>query len=252
MWSFRTLADEFFVGSRLYLKLDLQPTRESVLHLFEQLRKHYPRLSRFRRRDDGSVLLDQPVDVDATDDTRRYVRLGNEALKFGTFAPPDRDTVEKFANLVLSLAPPALTLSDLDLDHLEVVYGFDLEYAGNHDEIVADTLFGDSSLIAGLRGDREHIIECQPSFGVTLSEDCAVQAYIDVKSRTNTFEVRTNEYQTQALSVYLTVRRYWTQGTIADLPQLHGELLRIGDELVGARVVPHVVQPLAAAIASRR
>lgn len=252
MWSFKALCDQFFVGSRLYLKLDLAPSRENVLHLFEQLRKHYPNLSRFRRREDGSVLLDEQANVEEGQDLRRYVRIGNEALKFGIFAPPDRETVERFADLVLGLAPTSLTLSDLDLDHLEVVYGFDLEYTGNHDQLVCETLFGDHPLYAALRGDGERVIECQPSFGVTLSEDCSVQGYIDVKSRTNTYEVRTGDYGAQALSVYLTVRRYWTRGGLADLARLHHELLASGDELVNERVLPHVVQPLAAAIASRR
>ena len=47
--------DEFYTSSRLFLKLDLTLERETVLHFFERVRREYPTLNRFRRREDGSL-----------------------------------------------------------------------------------------------------------------------------------------------------------------------------------------------------
>ena len=57
------------------------------------------------------------------------------------------------------------------------------------------------------------------------------QAYVEVKSRTSSFEVRTGEYETQILSVYLTLRRYWGFSEPAELWQIHEELADLADEI---------------------
>ena len=95
------------------------------------------------------------------------------------------------------------------------------------------------------------MIDCQPYMGIALTPNCDVQAYVEVKSRTSTFEVRTAEYEPQMLSVYLTVRRYW--GFEAELPLADAfvQLAEAADELASQRVVPMLVNPLAQAIASR-
>ena len=244
MWSYNALCDEFFAGTRLFLKLDLDPSRESVLHYFELIRKQFPAMDRMRRRDDGGLALDEATEAG----TRRYVRISPQAIKLGTIAPEGPDEVRRLGAIALGLAPTALTLSDLDFDHLETVFAFDLEFAGNHDEIVCNTLLGGNPFVAALRGDNEKMIECQPSLGIALSEDCATQAYVDVKSRTNTYEVRTGEFAPALISVYLTVRRYWSGAEVGGLEAVQHELLRHAMEIADNRVVPYVVKPLAAAI----
>ena len=42
--------------------------------------------------------------------------------------------------MVLDLAPPLLTISLLDCEALDVMYGFDFTYEGNHDEVVTEAL----------------------------------------------------------------------------------------------------------------
>jgi len=249
MWSFSAFCDEYYVNTRLFLKLELDPSRESLLHFFEQIRRAYPRLRRLRRRDDGGLLLDEE---DSGGRGRRFVRVDPSALKFGSFCPPDRAAVEKFATVVLTQAPVQLSMSDLDYDYLEVVYGFDLEYRGNHDELVADTLFAEHPLLRAMTSGDERIIDCQPFFGVALSEDCDRQVYLEIKGRTSTYEVRTGEYDAAPLSVYATVRQYWGFRGQRDLQRVHAELLAVGEQYATERVVPYVVQPLAAAIASGR
>src|SRR5262245_21943170 len=123
MWSLGAFCDEFSVTTRLFLKLDMDPSREAILHYFEQLRRGFPRLGRLRRREDGALLLDEES---AEGEGRRYVRIDAAALKFGFYSPPTAEAYHAFAEAVLQQAPYQLSLSDLDYDQLEVVLAFDL------------------------------------------------------------------------------------------------------------------------------
>lgn len=248
MDSFRAVCDEFYVSSRLFLKLELDPSRETILHFFDRIRREFPAMSKLRRRDDGALILDEG---DGAEGGRRFLRLDADSLRFGYHSPPELSDVQALAACVLDQAPPHLGLSDLDLDHMEVVFNFDLEYRGNHDELVAETLFGDHPLFAGLGGGPHSIIDCQPFIGVSLTPDCDTQAYIEVRSRTSTYEVRSGEFEQNVLTVYATLRRYWGFSTDRDLVEVHGELLTLAEQFASTRVVPHVVQPLALAIAGR-
>ena len=249
MWSFGVFCDEFYVNTRLYLKLDLDPSRETLLHFMEQIRRAFPRMSRLRRREDGGLVLDE-ANRESRD--RRFVRIDTSALRFGNFRPVDADAVSSFAGMILRQAPHHLSLSELDYDYMEVAFGFDLEYRGNHDELVADTLFSDLPLLNALTSEDGHVIDCQPFFGVKLSDDCQKQVYLEVKGRTSTYEIRTGEYESTRLSIYLTARQYWGFAADKDLLSVHRDLLASGEQHAAESAVPHLVQPLAAAIASRR
>lgn len=244
--------DEFYISSRLFFKLDLALERETVLHFFERVRRQYPSLNRFRRREDDSLILEECDERGEPIEPRHWIRLEPGAMRFGCFSPPSIQDTRGFSAFLLEQAPAHLTLSDLDMDHMEVVYGFDMEYSGNHDQLVAETLFADHPLAPFILGeDSAHTIECEPYFGIALSGRCDAQAFLEIKSRTTSFEIRTGEYQPQMLSVYLTVRRYWGLNETQDLARAHAELLNLADDLAVRRVVPLVVNPLALAIASR-
>jgi len=246
---FGSMADEFFCSTRLFLKLDMSQNRDTLLHFFEQVRKAFPSMKRFRRREDGCLILEEIAEERAS---RRWVRLDLASLRFGHYAPQDEHDFRKLAAVVLEQAPYHLSLSELDYDHLEVVYCFDLEYRGNHDELVAETLWADHPIAGLLNHDGAiHIIDAQPYFGIALSANCEVQAYAEIKSRTHTYEVRTGEYEAQPLSVFLTIRRYWGLGDSPPLVEAHRELLDVADDLAADRIVPILVNPLAQAIASR-
>lgn len=248
MWPYENFCDEFHVTARLHFKLELDPGREALLHFLEQIRRAHPRLTRLRRRSDGVLMLEQ----EEQEGERLIVRIERTALKFGLFSPPDIQAVEQFGRHIFEQAPYDLSLSDLDYDYLEVALAFDLDYRGNHDEIVAETLLADHPLVAALASAGNGLIDCQPSIGVALNDDCATQAYIEVKTRTSAFEVRTGEYAGNALSVVLTLRRYWGFGGSSDPQVVFGGLLAAAEQLATERVLPQVVQPLASAIASRR
>ncbi len=241
--------DDFYVSNRLFLKLDLSLNRETVLHFFDVMRKEFPGMTRMRRRDDGAVMLEEQTSDKAS---RRWIRIEPTALRFGYFAPPGMDEVGRLADFVLEQAPFHLTFSDIDYDHLELVYGFDLEYVGNHDELIAETLYREHPLASFLHADEAmHTIDVQPYFGISLSPDCDLQAYIELKSRTATYEIRTNNYEAQPLSVFLTIRKYWGYSAEDDLLDGYRQMVEHADDLAANKIVPLIVNPLAQAIASQ-
>jgi len=242
------ICDEFLVFSRLFLKLDLTPGKEALLQFFDRLRREIPRLRHLRRRDENSFVLEEPDEFDS----RRWVRLDASSIRTGYANPPSLVAVRSFGQLVWQHAPFFLTLSELDYDYLEVTYCFDLEYQGNHDELVAETFMADHPLASLLFSGRvRHIIDCQPFFGVALNDDCDLQAFVEIKGRSSTYEVRTGQYDPQPLSVYLTIRNYLNAEADLNLADVFEHLCDTADELAGEKVVPLVVNPLAQAIASR-
>jgi hypothetical protein len=249
MWSFGALCDEFAVSTRLYLKLDLNPSRETILHFFDRVRQACPRLTRLRAREGGSLILD---DGGEEPHGRRFVRLDGNAIRFGLSGAPQLDALHQYAELILGQAPYHLSLSELDYDYMDVIFAFELEYRGNHDELIAETLLPDHPLVRALTDDEQRIIDFQPFFGVSLSPGCERQAFVEVKGRTSTYELRTGEYEAAPLCVRLVLRRYWGFGELPTAIDVHRELLTQGAQYAEERVVPHVIKPLAAAIASRR
>ncbi len=242
--------DDFHISSRLFFKLDMSLERETTLHFLERVRREYPSMKRMRRRDNALILEEH--DSEGRGDTQQWVRLEPNSFRFGNFAPVNTEQPRRFARFLLEQAPHHLTISDLDIDHLEITYGFDMEYRGNHDQLVAETLFRDHPLASFLMGDESaHTVDCQPYFGISLTPKCDVQAYLEVKSRTNSFEVRTGEYDSQLLSVNLSIHRYWGFEDTTDLPNIYERLTNTASELAVNRIVPLVVNPLALAIASR-
>jgi len=243
------VCDDFYVNVRLFFKLGLSVDREAVLHFFDRIRKEYPTLRKLRSREGVSLGIEDEPDEQGS---RRWLRIDENSLRFGHFAPEKLDDVGRLGEFILTQAPFHLTLSDLVYDHLELIYGFDLRYRGNHDQLVAETLYGDNAAAGLLFGEHaHHVIDTQPYFGVALTPECDLQAYVEVKSRTTTFEVRTGNYEGEAITVFLTTRKYWEAGTGQQLPAALQSMFAVMNELAIERVVPNFVNPLAAAIASR-
>lgn len=263
MSQYASVCDDFYVSSRLFLKLDMNLQRETILHFFDRIRKEYPGLRKLRRRDDAQAGSASQQAGFANDclvleeeaperGPRRWIRLDRTSLRFGHFGPPDTDDVRRFGELILTQAPYHLSFSDIDFDHLEIIYGFDLEYHGNHDQMVAETLLGEHAATGFLFGDKaSHVIDVQPYFGIALSPDCDLQAYVEVKSRTTTYEVRNFNFEGEPISVFLTTRKYWGLENPPSLVDALGELFDAAEELAADKIVPNFVNPLATAIASR-
>ena len=134
-------------------------------------------------------------------------------------------------NLLLQLAPYDLGVSPVEVDYLDVLFGFDLSFAGNHDEIVSESLMVESPLACLTEEPGAKAVDFQPTVTVALSEDCRLQARIDVVTRTNSYQVRTGDYSEDVISIYLILRRYWGDRPKDSMEKLFTEMAERADAL---------------------
>jgi len=94
-------------------------------------------------------------------------------------------------------------------------------------------------------------IDIQPTITMALSDDCRLQARIDIVTRTNSYQVRTGDYSDDCISVYLILRRYWGDRPKTPMEELLTQMAERAEDLCNRYVVPRVLKPVSAAIASR-
>lgn len=242
-----SFSDDFYVNLRLGSQMTLPNSRETLLHYFERLQRDFPGMTRFRKADSG----DHNLEEDRGGAGYRWASVEAKRLAAGHVNPPSVAEAMRLHTLVLQCAPHYLGISPLEIDHMDVLFGFDLAYAGNHDEVVSEAMFGASPLgcLAGEEGAKP--VDFQPSVTVALSEDCRLQARIDVVTRTNSYQVRTGDYSEDNISVYLILRRYWGDRPKEPMEKIALQLAEQAEDLAHRHVLPKIVRPISAVIASR-
>jgi hypothetical protein len=181
----------------------------------------------------------------------RWVSVESKRLSSGHVNPSSIGEAMKLHKMLLELAPHQLGVSPVEIDHLDVLFGFDLEYNGNHDEVIADSLFGESPLTCLLDESGARAVDFQPTVTVAMSEDCRLQARIDIVTRTNSYQVRTGDYSDDVISVYLILRRYWGDRPRGSMDAIFSEMTERADALCANYVIPRVLKPISSAISSR-
>jgi hypothetical protein len=242
-----SFCEDFYINMRLGSQLNLPHNRETVLHFFEQIQKGFPSMTRFRKTENGELNLEE----DRNRDSYRWLSLETRRLASGHVNPPDVAEALKLHNLLLEIAPYQLGVSPVEIDYLDVLFGFDLEFSGNHDEIIAESLFTESPLTCLTEEQGAKAIDFQPTVTVALSDDCRLQARIDVVTRTNSYQVRTGDYSDDVISVYLILRRYWGDRPKGPIQKLLAEMAERADALCTSHIVPKIIKPISTAIASR-
>ena len=244
---FSAFCDDFYVNMRLGSQLALPNGREQLLHYFERLGRDFPGMNRLRKTDAGEF----NVEEDRGSHAYRWASLEPKRIASGHVNPDSIEDALKLHTLVLGLAPHYLGISPLEIDYLDVLFGFDLSFAGNHDEIVAEGLFADSPLASLTEEAGARAIDFQPSVTVALSDDCRLQARIDVVTRTNSYQVRTGDYNDDVISVYLILRRYWGDRPKQPMEQMLPDMAERAEQLTHSYVLPRILKPISSAIASR-
>lgn len=244
---YSAFCEDFYVNMRLGSQMPLPQGRETVLHFFERLQRSYPTLTRFRRNDSGEFNLEE----DRSTHAYRWTCLENKRLSSGQVNPESFEETLKFHKLVLDMAPHHLGISPLEVDYLDVLFGFDLSFGGNHDEIIAESMFRESPLtcLADEMGARA--VDFQPTVTFALSDDCRLQARLDVVTRTNSYQVRTGDYSDEVISVYLIIRRYWGDRPREPMDAMLEIMAERAQGLCERYVLPRVLRPISEAIASR-
>jgi hypothetical protein len=240
-------ADEYYVNVSLNTEMELPNSRDTVLHFFEQMRKGFPELSNFHTRENGDLVLEG----DKEKDSYRWVAIEPRRLGSGHTNPESTEDAYRQHELLLELAPPLLTISLLDCEALDVMYGFDFTYDGNHDEVVAEALGVGSALEGLLEMPRSKVVNFEPSLTMALDESCQLQCRLSIETRTSARQIRTGEFAEDQISLYFTVRQYWGNGPDLSFLESFRRQREIGEEILSRSVIPRIVRPLAQVIASR-
>lgn len=244
---YSAFCDDFYINMRLGSQLALPNNRETLLHFFERVQKGFPNLTRFRKNDNNEFNLEE----DRSGAGYRWISLEQRRLTSGHVNPENVEEALKLHSLLLDMAPHHLGLSPIEIDYLDVLFGFDLAFGGNHDEIIADSMFAESPLNCLLEEHGARAVDFQPTVTVALSDDCRLQARIDVVTRTNSYQVRTGDYSDDVISVYLIVRRYWGDRPKEPMESLFRGMTERAEQLCESYILPKVLRPISSAIASR-
>jgi hypothetical protein len=242
---YHTFCDDYYVNMNLNTEMELPHARETVLHFFEQVKKHYPTLRNFYGRERGEFVLEE--DKDKGD--YRWTSIESRRVSSGYVNPPAVEDAFKQHALILDMIPYALSISPLDCESLNVMYGFDFVYRGNHNRLLADALgvvpaFEKMAEIPGAT-----ILANEPSIQFALDEECRTQCRLSIETRTSAYHVRTKEFPEEQISVYFTARRYGSLENGETFVSAMQKLADICREVVDGHIVEHVLRPLQQAIA---
>ena len=241
--SFGALCTDFYVNHKLAVKMDLPKDRETVLHLFDRVRAEIPEMSRFKRYSDELALESL-----RREGAYQWLALRKQSIRSGSVNPDTMDEGYRLHRLVMEMSPYFLTISPLDIEYVELMYGFDLECKTNQHEAVAEALYGGTPMAKLLDTPGAAPLEIQPTFGVTLLEESDLHVYYEVKARTTPSQVRNDRYRTEPLSIFLTLRRAAGIEKIDQLPDLLGVMRKRGEQLVNDQLIPHLLQPISRVI----
>lgn len=244
MSSYASLADDFYVNMNLATEMELPGQRETILHFFECLRKKYPAMRKFYCRDKRDFVLEE----DKEGGRYRWTSVESRRLSSGQVNPPSLEAALDQHRFILDLAPPILSVSPIDCEALDLLFGFDFAYRGNHNALLAEALGVGQSLekLADIPGAR--VIDYEPSLTLSVDEDCRVQVRVSTEARTNAFQVRTGEFTDDQLSVYVTARQYGSLEAGSSFVEAIERLFALGREVVDGCVTDQILRPLARAI----
>lgn len=243
--SYAALCSSFYVDMKLGVRMDLPARRDTILDFFERIRKERPKLDRFRRYR-AEFALESPQSAGQ----QEWVAIRKTEIRSGYTDPTALTDAYALHRLVLSLSPFYLTINPLDVECVELVFGFELDASANHNQIVAEALLDGSPLAAMLDDHAWKPVDVQPIVAMTLADRPDLRAQVEVKTRTGSKEIRADRYREEPIAAQLILRRSLNLRDVTHLPDVLSDLARIGEKLVEDKMMPCVIQPLRQAIAS--
>lgn len=247
MHRYSSLCDDFYVNMNLGTEMELPSNRETVLHFFEQIRKKFPTMRNFYARDKGDFVLEEDKDQGQY----RWTTIEPRRVCSGHVNPDSVEAALAQHELVLDLAPHLLSLSPLDCEALDLLFGFDFTYRGNHNQLVTEALGVAPAFERLLDMPGTSVIHYEPSVTLALDDECRQQVRISVENRTNAYQVRTGDFPEEQLSVYVTARQYGSLGPEMTFATALSRLAKICQEMVESYVIDNILQPLARTISMK-
>ncbi len=246
MSRYSSLSDDFYVNMNLSTEMDLPTGRDSVLHFFERLQKQYPTMRHFYGREKGDFILEEDKDQGHY----RWSTIEARRLCSGHVNPRNIDDAIEQHRLVLELAPYMLSLSPIDCEAMDLLFGFDFTYRGNHNQLVAEVLGMSHAFERLSEVPGGMIVAYEPTITLALDEDCRMQCRLSIENRTNAYQIRTREFPEEQLSVYVTARRYGGLPPDQTYVQVLESLKNVCCDMIDNYVSESILQPLARAIAA--
>lgn len=244
---FAALCDDFYLTCYLNTELELPRSRDTVLHYFQQFAKAYPTMTNFYGRDANEYVLEE----DKEQGHYRWTSLESQRLASGYLNPPSVESCHQQHELMLDMAQPIFSVGSLDCEAIDVLFGFDFTYKGNHDEVVSEAFARDGRFDSFLGINGGKVVEFEPSITISLDEMCKTQARLSLVTRTNSYQVRTGQFNEENISVYFTVRKYWGLGSDGTFVESYRRQVEQGTELIHEHVIPNVIVPLSEVISTR-
>ena len=243
--SYGALCTDFYVEHKLALKMDLPSERETLLHFFDQVRKRVPAMNRLRRYE-GELALESSRRATSS----QWLALRRNNIRSGYINPDTMDQAYHLHQLVLESAPYHLTLSTLDVDFQEILFGFDLECKADHDRVVFDALFDNTPVAKLLNVPDAEVLDVQPIYKLALSESGDMQATFEVRTRPRGKRGSTRAYRAEPISVFLHVRKYGPLDHLDQLREGFEVICRKAEALANDRLIPNMLTPIVREITS--
>ena len=247
MSRYNALSDDFYVNMNLNTEMELPSNRETVLHYFEQIQKRYPTLRNFYARDRNEYVLEE----EKLRGKYRWTTIEPRRICAGQVNPEEIDDAVELHAHIMELAPFFLSVSPLDCESLNLMFGFDYTYRGNHNQLVAETLGVLPAMEPLLEASDGKAVSYEPSIQIAFDDDCQTQCRLSVETRTTAYQVRTGDYPEDQLSVYITARRYGSLAADESLASVIHDLFRVCQDVVDGHVTENILRPLQQAIALR-
>jgi hypothetical protein len=240
-------SDDFYININLNTEMELPNSRETLLHYFEQVQRKFPTMRNFYTRERAEYVLEEEKEQGHY----RWTTVEPRRVCAGHVNPHSVEEAMTLHRTIMDTVPYALSVSPLDCESLNLMFGFDFTYRGNHNQLIAEALglapaFERFAEIPGAQ-----IVSCEPSVQLALDADCRIQCRLSVEARTSAYHVRTGEFPEEQLSVYLTARRYGSFEPGEDLGEVVERLGKLCCELVDEHVIDQLLRPLQQAIALR-
>ncbi len=247
MTHFGALCDDFYVNMMLNTEMELATSRESLLHFFEQMRRRFPTMECFYCRHGDEYVLEEDKDRGSY----RWCSVEVRRISSGYVNPESVEAAIEQHRVVLELVPYELTVTPLDCEALDLVFGFDYTYQGNHNELVAEALGLPPAYESLLSLPGVRLVNYEPMLTLALDSDCRLQCRVAIETRTTAYHIRTEDYPEDQLSVYVTARHYGSLPHSKSFVDVLARLEEVCRNVLEGYVIENVLRPLARTIACK-
>ena len=247
MSRYQNFSDDFYINLNLNTEMDLPKGRETVLHFFEQLQRRYATMRNFYTRERNEFVLEEDKD----EGRYRWATVEPRRICAGQVNPESVEEALDLHRQIMDSAPYMLSVSPLDCESINMMFGFDFTYRGNHNELIAEALGVMPAFEGFLERSAGRSVAFEPSIQIALDDECRLQCRLSVESRTNAFHLRTGQFPEEQLSVYVTARRFGSLEQNETFVDAINQLSKICQEVIDDHVLDNVLRPLQQAIALR-